>query len=122
MSKEEMLWYSSFSTGIFEVDNQHGNIDIMLQLLDETVPAEKPNKLSEIIQAIETHFEYEESLLGEAFPREHFQAHERFITLIKNLIELVIDNSMTIARFVGVIRSELVEHVQSYDVKIKELL
>lgn len=122
MSNEEMLWYSSFSTGIFEVDNQHGNIDMMIQMLDQKVVIEDPGKLEEILHALKSHFEYEESLLEERFPDEHRSAHEKFLTLYKSLIALVLSDSMSVARFIDVIRSELVDHAQTYDMKIKELL
>jgi hypothetical protein len=34
-TESDTIWYSRLSTGIFEVDLQHSNIDILIELLEK---------------------------------------------------------------------------------------
>ena len=53
------IWYSSLSTGIFEVDLQHSNIDQLIVLLERTKgEARIKESIDDLIDAIENHFKY----------------------------------------------------------------
>ena len=117
----EFPWYSSLSTGIFEIDNQHGNIDILLQLF-ETSPLVDFNQLNDLQHAIKTHFSYEETLLGKMFPVEHQHEHTNILAYISESITHLQDKTLSKTTFTQILQTTLFEHISIFDQHLKKFL
>lgn len=118
---EKLLWYSSLSTGIFEVDNQHANIDMLLRFLSDKGSYDQ-NLVAEIEDAISSHFAYEESLVGGAFPKDHLVEHERLKKFLRFNIDELARGRLTLELFVGTLESALIEHASLFDSLLTEYM
>ncbi len=117
----DRLWYSSFSTGIFEVDNQHGNIDALVDFIAKS-NSEREKLFIELEIAITAHFEYEQELLGDKFPDDHLEAHNSFLVDFDQWITKINNDEISIKVFTDIIHMNLLEHVRHYDFHLKALL
>lgn len=121
--KENSLfpWYSSLATDIVEIDMQHGNIDMLIHMLDKS-PKTEINLVEQILKTLENHITYEEHLLDKQFPSDHHRAHSDLLSFFRfEEIEL---RTKVIAKdfFIRVLRNKLKEHVEEFDSKLKELI
>lgn len=121
--REEYMWYSKFSTGILEVDNQHGNID-SVTILYENDPdsADEEKWLGMIFDTIRLHFEFEEILFGSRMPVEHKTEHIVLIEHIKKIVGKRKQQKISKSDLINTIRGLLVSHVTEFDLKFKELM
>ncbi len=117
----DRLWYSSFSTGIFEVDNQHGNIDVLVDIIAKSESGFK-ELLHELELVIIAHFEYEEQLLGDKLPADHLEAHTIFLAELQQWISKVINGDISAEVFTDIIHMNLLEHVRHFDFFLKKHL
>jgi hemerythrin-like metal-binding protein len=116
------MWYSKFSTGILEVDNQHGNIDSVTILYEnDTDSANEAKWLDMIFDTIRLHFEFEEILFGTRMPAEHKAEHIALIDHIKIILGRRKQQEISKPDLVNTIRGLLVSHVTEFDLKFKEL-
>jgi hemerythrin len=117
----DLLWYSTLSTGIFEIYNQHGNIDMMLQLLEKSHnPLHSDIEL--LVQTIEDHFKYEESLFMDRFPEDHRAEHTLFLEILARYTKRLEENCVTQTEFISVIRNKLIEHADKFDRQLRYCL
>jgi hemerythrin-like metal-binding protein len=118
----EDMWYSKFSTGMLEVDNQHGNIDSVTILYENDTNAANETKwLAMIFDTIRLHFEFEEILFGKRMPAEHKAEHIALIEHIKTILGKRKQQEIPKPEVINTIRGFLVSHVTEFDLKFKEL-
>lgn len=119
----DSIWYSSLSTGIFEIDIQHSNIDQLIAILEKT-KGESPIKESMdiFLHAIENHFNYEEVRFGsnsEKMNQKHIDEHRRILreySDIANKVHVSDAKDMT-KELVGMMKVVLMNHVKDFDCK-----
>ncbi len=121
-NNSNILWYSSLSTRIFDIDTQHGNIDMLIQLFEHGDTQSLKQDLSHLLKAIEQHFSFEENLLGDAFPEEHTNAHNKMILWFEKEVTFLQTGVISREIFTSVLRSNLISHVENFDVQLKQLL
>ena len=119
--ESESIWYSRLSTGIFEIDMQHSNIDQLIVILDRTKGAARIKELLDVlIHAIENHFKYEEWRFGDnskKMNQEHIDEHRRILRKYYDIEDIVHDsNAEDIKKeIVGMIKIVLMSHVKDFD-------
>lgn len=123
----DMKWQDSWNSGNIEIDSQHKALLKILNSIIETIFKEREyevleNKLSDLLEHLEYHFEYEESFLREiGYPqeKEHRKLHVELLKKTENLIEKQKDlGIITNADIFEFIVGELVvEHVVKEDAK-----
>lgn len=116
-----MYWYSSYSTGIMEVDSQHSNIDM---LLVSCIVSKDNNeeKLDTLRTAIEMHFQFEQDLIGDSFPESHREEHTQFLADLDGIIDRCKKGVCTVSEFAEIMQLKLVNHVHEFDSHLKEYL
>ena len=124
--KSESIWYSSLSTGIFEVDIQHSNIDQLLVILERTKGESRIKESMDILlHAIENHFKYEEVRFADNPKRmnqKHKEEHRRILreySDIANKVHVSESKDKT-KELVGMIKIVLMNHVKDFDCKLLE--
>ena len=119
--ESDSIWYSSLSTGIFEVDIQHSNIDQLIILLGKTEgEARIKESMDVLMYAIENHFKYEEWRFGnnpKKMNQEHINEHRRILRKYFDIANMVHDsNAKDIKKeIVGMIKIVLMSHVKYFD-------
>ena len=117
------IWYSDLSTGIFEVDIQHSNIDQLIVLLERTKgEARIKESMGFLILAIEKHFNYEEWRFGDnstKMNQEHINEHRKILNKYYGLENLVhVSNTEKIKNdILKMVKIVLKNHVKDFDCK-----
>ena len=117
------IWYSSLSTGIFEVDLQHSNIDQLIVLLERTKGEARIKKSMDfLIHAIENHFKYEEWRFEDSSKKMnqmHINEHQRILKKYYDLASIVhVSNTEKIKNdIVKMLKIVLMNHVKHFDCK-----
>ena len=110
------MWYSATKVGILEIDMDHHNIDMMLQLyFSGRCP---DSSLSAVIDGLCTHFLHEEQIiadLGRTFPEEHQQEHERLTAILKEMGSDLEEGTLEGMELAEKIREILLIHVDKFD-------
>ena len=121
--KTHPIWYSSLSTGIFEVDLQHSNIDQLIVLLEKTKGETRiKESIDVLMHAIEIHFKYEERRFGDnskKMNQMHITEHRRILKKYYYLAKLVyVSNTEKIKNdILKMIKVVLIDHVEKFDCK-----
>ena len=121
--KSDSIWYSNLSTGIFEVDIQHSNIDQLIAILEKTRGKDRIRESMDVlIEAIEKHFKYEEWRFKDnstVMNQEHIKEHQRILRKYNDIANMVHDsNAKDIKKeIVGMIKIALISHVKDFDCK-----
>jgi hemerythrin len=117
------MWYSKLSTGVLEVDNQHGNIDSVTILYENDKDTTNEQKwLDMIFNTIRLHFEFEEVLFGDKMPSEHLEEHRELTEHLKVLVTKRKKQVIPKPDFISTIRGLLIFHITEFDSKFKELI
>ena len=124
MSNESItIWYSSLSTGIFEIDLQHSNIDQLIISLEKSKgDARIQESIDGLLYAIENHFKYEEWRFGDDLKemnQMHLNEHRRILKKYHDIVNIVhVSNAEDIKNeIVGMIKIVLMNHVKDFDCK-----
>jgi hemerythrin-like metal-binding protein len=116
------MWYSALSTGILEIDTQHGDIDSILQLYENSETVDSEEKwLRVLLTSIEAHFEFEEVLFGDKFPQDHREKHAELLEVAHRQVALHRSGALQRPTLIGFFRKMLFEHVTTFDDKLKDL-
>ena len=121
--ESDSIWYSSLSTGIFEVDLQHSNIDQLIVLLERTTgEARLKESMDILVRAIENHFNYEEWRFGDdaqKMNQEHVNEHRRILRKYHDIANLIHDSNAEEVKkeIVGTMKIALMSHVKDFDCK-----
>ena len=122
-TESDTIWYSRLSTGIFEVDLQHSNIDQLIELLEKSEDKAKiKESMNILIQAIENHFKYEETRFGdspEKMDQRHLDEHCRILREYHVMADKVYgrDNKEIKKDIVVMLKVVLMNHVKDFDCK-----
>lgn len=116
------MWYSSFSTGIFDIDNQHANIDSLIKLYEkDNEQANEQKWLGMISKTIQLHFDFEENFFNENMPQEHFDEHRKLAEHVKSKLTEKQNNKISKTDLITLMRGLLLNHVIDFDSKFKEI-
>lgn len=128
----DMKWQDSWNSGHMEIDSQHKKLLRLVNSIIETIFKEESyevlgNKLSNLLEHLEYHFEYEERLLrelGYEYEEDHRWLHKELIKKLNDLIEKQKNvGDITHSDIFEFIVGELVvEHLVKEDYKFFELL
>jgi len=119
--ESDSIWYSSLTTGIFEIDIQHSNIDQLIVILERTKgQARIKESMDILIQAIENHFKYEEGRFGDnskKMTQEHINEHRRILRKYEDIANKVHESKAEDVKneIVGMIKIILMSHVKDFD-------
>jgi hemerythrin-like metal-binding protein len=117
-----VTWYSTLSTGIFEVDEQHSTLDQLLEFITTSDSAQHQSLLRLFLTRLKMHFAYEEELLvkGKPFASEaHASAHRDMERVTEELIERALSaGSLELNSVVSELGFRLMSHVSNYDTPI----
>ena len=117
------MWYSKLSTGILEVDNQHGNIDSVTILYENDKDSTNEQKwLDMIFNTIRLHFEFEEVLFSNKMPSEHLEEHRELTDHLRLILAKREKQEISKLDVISSIRGLLISHVTDFDSKFKELI
>jgi hemerythrin len=117
------MWYSKLSTGILEVDNQHGNIDSVTILYENDKDAVNEQKwLDMIFKTIRLHFEFEEVFFSKKMPPEHVAEHLELTEHLQVILAKREKQEISKSDVISSIRGLLISHVMEFDSKFKELI
>jgi len=123
MGMDTDMWYSRLSTGILEVDNQHGNIYTITLLYEEDKDSENEQKwLDMIFNTTRLHFEFEEVLFSNKMPSKHLEEHRELTEHLKVLLAEREKREMSKLDLINRMRGLLISHVTEFDRKFKELI
>ena len=117
------IWYSSLSTGIFEIDLQHSNIDQLIISLEKSKgDARIQESIDVLLYAIENHFKYEEWRFGndlKEMNQMHLDEHRTILKKYHHIANIVhVSNAEDIKNeIVGMIKLVLMNHVKDFDCK-----
>ena len=115
------MWYSKFSTGILEVDNQHGNIDSVTILYEnDKDSANEQNWLDMIFNTTRLHFEFEEVLFSKKMPPEHLAEHRELTEHLRVILAKRQKREISKLEVISSIRGLLISHVTEFDSMFKE--
>ena len=122
--KPHPIWYSNLSTGIFEVDIQHSNIDQLIVSLEKAKGESRiKESMDVLIHAIEQHFKYEEWKFAD-YPKKmnqkHRNEHRRILKKYYGLANIVHVSSTEKIKgdILKMIKIVLKNHVKDYDCKL----
>ena len=121
--ESDTIWYSRLSTGIFEVDLQHSNIDQLIELLEKSGDKAKiKESMNILIQAIENHFKYEETRFGEnpeKMDQRHLNEHRRILKEYYDMANKIHgpDDKGVKKDIVVMLKVVLMNHVKDFDCK-----
>jgi hemerythrin-like metal-binding protein len=124
--KSDSIWYSSLSTGIFEIDIQHSNIDQLIVILQRTKDKSRIKESMDILlHAVENHFKYEEVKYADnpkKMNQKHKDEHRRILKEyfdIANRIHISETEDIT-KELVGMMKIVLMNHVKDFDCKFSD--
>ncbi len=117
--------YSSYKTGILEIDIQHVNIDFLLsELAKEGLEEEaKEEKYNILKNTVALHFDFEEKWAqknNRMFDSNHKKAHKDLLKKLDELYNQYINNKLNMYEISLTLQIELVKHVQNHDIKLKD--
>ena len=121
--KSDSIWYSGLSTGIFEIDIQHSNIDQLILILERARGESTIKESMDILlHAIENHFKYEEVKFGsnsEKMNQKHKDEHRRILREYSDIAhKFQVPDAIDIAKeLVGMMKVVLMNHVKDFDCK-----
>ena len=114
------MWYSKYSTGILEIDNQHGNIDtIALMYEKDNDSANEQKWLDMIFNTVQLHLEFEEALFSKKIPPEYKAGHLEFNEQLRILLQKREKQEISKLDVIGSIRGLLISHVTEFNSKFK---
>lgn len=121
-----MSQYTNFSN----LDNHHNDVFEMIHLLDKAISKNIRSEFEPIIKFLEEHclehFDEEETIMknkGFKYLTEHQRDHEIFKKKIKSIRKMYNENIHTthVAYSIRQLIDRLITHIQTVDVKMKEL-
>jgi hemerythrin len=114
------MWYSRFSTGVLEVDNQHGNIDsVTILYKNDKDPLNEKKWLDMIFNTIRLHFEFEEVIFSDIMPPEHLTEHLELTKHLKVILAKREKQEISKPDLINRIRGLLISHVTEFKTSSK---
>ncbi len=115
--------YSSYKTGILEIDIQHANIAFLLaELAKEGSEKEVGERKFEIIRsALAQHFDFEEKWVqanNKEFDSDHRGSHKELLEKLNERYNQYTNNKLNMCEISLTTKMELLKHVQDHDMKL----
>ncbi len=116
--------YSSYKTGILEIDIQHSNIDFLLsELAKEGLEKEVKEKSYETLKnALALHFGFEEKWAqknNRNFDSDHKISHKKLLEKLNEFGNQYANKKLNMYEISLALKIELLKHVQDHDMKLK---
>ncbi len=117
--------YSSYKTGILEIDIQHANIDFILsELANEGLGEEiKEKSYATLKNALSLHFNFEEKWAQKKnrnFDSDHKNSHEKLLEKLNGLGNQYTNKKLNMYEISLAFQMDLLKHMQDHDMKLKE--
>ncbi|MCP4268287.1 MAG: hypothetical protein GY777_22385 [Candidatus Brocadiaceae bacterium] len=115
--------YSSYKTGILEIDIQHSNIDFLLsELAKEGLGKEVKEKSYETLKnALSLHFSFEEKWAqknNRNFDSDHKNSHKKLLEKLGEFGNQYTSKKLNMYEISLAFQMELLKHVQDHDMKL----
>ena len=115
--------YSSYTTGILEIDIQHTNIAFLLtELAKEGLEKEASEEMSEVLRnALTQHFGFEEKWVqtnNKNFDHDHRGSHKKLLDKLNELYNQYTNNKLNMREISLTTKIELLKHVQDHDMRL----
>ena len=115
--------YSSYKTGILEIDIQHTNIAFLLtELAKEGLEKEVSGKKFDIFRnALALHFDFEEKWAhtrNKNFDSDHLKTHKELLEKLNELYDQYTNNKLNMYGMSLTLKMELLKHVQNHDMRL----
>ncbi len=115
--------YSSYKTGILEIDVQHANIDYLLTELEkEGLEKDVSEEKFEILKnTLVQHFDFEEKWAqtnNKNFDADHLKSHKLILEKLIELYGQYTKNKLNMYGISLAVKMELLKHVQNHDMKL----
>ena len=116
--------YSSYKTGILEIDIQHANIDFLLsELAKEELEDKAKEEIYEILKdTLAFHFDFEEEWTktnNKNFDPDHQKSHKELLEKLNKLKIQYTNKKLNMYEISLALKMELMKHVQDHDMKLK---
>ncbi len=116
--------YSSYKTGILEIDIQHANIDFILsELAEEGLGKEIKEKSYETLKnALSLHFSFEEKWAqknNRNFDTGHKNSHEKLLEKLNEFGDQYANKEMNMYEISLAFQMDLLKHMQDHDMRLK---
>lgn len=117
------MMYSSYKTGILEIDIQHANIDYLLTELEKEELGKESNeeKLELLRNALAHHFDFEEKWAqtnNKNFDADHLKSHKKLLEKLNELYNQFTKNELNMCEISLTMKMELLKHVQDHDMRL----
>jgi hemerythrin-like metal-binding protein len=112
------MWYSQYTVGDIEIDEQHLNIDYMLTRLAREVDENSWQLLADIVEQLKRHFLFEEEVSlqrGYSMTAEHQGRHRQLDRQLTGLLHSTGEHQDQLLSAIMLIQDLLVEHIRDYD-------
>lgn len=115
--------YSSYKTGVLELDLQHANIDFILSdLAMEDLDNEVKERSYETLRnAIALHFEFEDEWAkknNRDFDSSHKKAHKELLEKLSEYGNQYINKKLDMHEICLTLKMELLKHMQEHDIRL----
>ena len=115
--------YSSYKTGILEIDIQHTNIAFLLtELTKGGLEREVSDRKFEILRnALVQHFDFEEKWVqtnNKKIDSGHLDSHKELLEKLNELYNQYTNNKLSMYEISLNTKVELLKHVQDYDMRL----
>jgi hemerythrin-like metal-binding protein len=115
--------YSSYKTGILEIDIQHVNIDFLLsELTKEELENKAKEKIYEVLKdTLALHFDFEEEWAktnNKEFDPEHQKSHKELLEKLNEMKIQYTNKELNMYEISLTFKMALVKHVQDHDIKL----
>ena len=116
--------YSSYKTGILEIDIQHANIDFILsELAKEGLGKEIKEKNYETLKnTLALHFDFEEKWAqknNRNFDSNHKNSHNKLLERLNEFGNQYTNNKMNMYEISLAFQMDLLKHMQDHDIRLK---
>ncbi|MGR3292660.1 MAG: hypothetical protein ACUZ9M_01430 [Candidatus Scalindua sp.] len=117
------MMYSSYKTGILEIDIQHANIDYLLTELekDELEKESSEEKFELLRNALVHHFDFEEKWAqtnNKNFDADHLKSHKKLLVKVNELYNQSARDELNMCEISLTMKMELLKHVQNHDMRL----
>ncbi len=115
--------YSSYKTGILEIDIQHANIDFLLsELAKEKLENKAKEKIYEVLKdSLALHFDFEEEWAktnNKEFNPDHQKSHKELLEKLNKMKIQYTNKELNMYEISLTLKMALVKHVQTHDIKL----
>ncbi|MCP5008252.1 MAG: hypothetical protein GY941_30610 [Planctomycetes bacterium] len=115
--------YSSYKTGILEIDIQHANIDfLLLELSKEVLENKAKEEIYDLLKnAIASHFDYEEEWAkrnNKILDLNHKKSHTEILEELNEFGNQYTNNNLSMYEISLTLKMRLLRPVQNHDIKL----